>query len=123
AGGGEGAAAFAEVAGVKVVAREVPPAPAEELRNMADALRDQLGSGVVVLGSRADGKVSLVATVSKDLAARVQAGELVRRIAPIVGGRGGGRADFAQAGGKEPEKLGQALAAVAEAVRESLARP
>ncbi len=121
-GGGARSEAVTEVAGVKVIAREVPPAPAEELRNMADVLRARLGTGVVVLGSRADGKVSLVAAVSPDLASRVPAGELVRRIAPIVGGRGGGRPDFAQAGGREPEKLDEALAAVAEAVRQSLDR-
>ncbi|HEX5760966.1 MAG TPA: alanine--tRNA ligase [Thermoanaerobaculia bacterium] len=111
-----------EVDGVRVVAREVPPAPANELRNLADALRSKLGSGVVVLGSRDDGNVSLVAAVSKDLAGRVHAGELVKRVAALVGGAGGGRPDFAQAGGKAPEKLPEALAAVAEAVRGQLAK-
>jgi hypothetical protein len=64
------------------VAREVPPAPAEELRDLADLLRGKLGSGVVVLGARGDGKVSLVAAVSADLASRVHAGELVKAAAP-----------------------------------------
>ena len=110
------------VDGVRVVAREVPPAPAGELREMADALRSKLGSGVVVIGTRGEDTVSLVAAVSKDLTARVKAGELVKTLSAVVGGRGGGRADFAQAGGREPDKLPQALAAVEAAVREQLAR-
>jgi len=110
------------VDGIKIVAREVPPAPANELRDIADALRSKLGSGVVVIGTRNDGNVSLVAAVSKDLTPRIKAGELVKRLSPIVGGGGGGRPDFAQAGGKDPEKLPAALAAVQDAVREQLAR-
>jgi len=121
-----GATAAAEeermVEGIRVVAREVPPAPANEMRDMADALRSKLGSGVVVIGSRSEDNVSLVAAVTKDLTPRVKAGELVKRLSPIVGGGGGGRPDFAQAGGKQPENLPQALAAVEEAVREQLGR-
>src|SRR6185295_2622156 len=104
------------VEGIRVLAREVPSAPANELREMADALRSKLGSGVVVIGCRADRNVSVVAAVSKDLTSRVKAGELVKRLAPIVGGGGGGRPDFAQAGGKDPENLPAALAAVPAAV-------
>jgi len=110
------------VDGVRVLAREVPPAPAGELRDMADALRAKIGSGVVVIGTRGEDTVSLVAAVSKDLTARIKAGELVKTLSSVVGGRGGGRADFAQAGGREPDKLPQALAAVEAAVREQLAR-
>jgi alanyl-tRNA synthetase len=110
------------VDGVRVLAREVPIAPVDELRNMADALRSQLGSGVVVIGARGDDSVNLIAAVSKDLTGRVKAGELVKRISALVGGGGGGRADFAQAGGKEPAKLPSALAAVPGAVREQLGR-
>ena len=110
------------VDGIRVLAREVPPAPANELRDMADNLRSKLGSGVVVIGSRGDGNVSLVAAVTKDLTPRVKAGELVKRLSAIVGGGGGGRPDFAQAGGKIPEKLPAALAAAGEAVREQLGR-
>jgi alanyl-tRNA synthetase len=109
------------VEGIKVVAREVPSAPSNELREIADTLRSKIGSGVVVIGSRSDGNVSLVAAVSKDLTPRVKAGELVKRLSAIVGGGGGGRPDFAQAGGKDPEKLPTALAAVKDAVREQLA--
>jgi alanyl-tRNA synthetase len=110
------------VDGIRVLAREVPFAPANELRDMADSLRSKLGSGVVVIGARADGNVSLVAAVSKDLTGRVRAGDLVKKLSAMVGGGGGGRPDFAQAGGKEPEKLPAALAAVQDAVREQLAR-
>jgi alanyl-tRNA synthetase len=123
AGGPTGAAdEGTEVEGVRVLAREVPPAPANELRNLADALRSKLGSGVVVLGTREDANVSLVAAVTKDLAGRVHAGELVKRVAAVVGGGGGGRPDFAQAGGKVPDKLPEALASVPEAVRGQLAK-
>jgi alanyl-tRNA synthetase len=110
------------VDGVRVLAREVPAAPASELRDMADALRSKLGSGVVVIGARDDSSVSLVAAVSKDLTARIKAGDLVKTLSALVGGGGGGRPDFAQAGGKQPENLPTALAAVGEAVREQLAR-
>src|SRR6185295_16794364 len=110
-----------DVEGVRLLAREVPPAPADDLRAMADALRSKLGSGVVILGAREDGNVSLIAAVTKDLTERVRAGELVKKLSAIVGGRGGGRADFAQAGGKQPENLPAALAAAGDAVREQLA--
>src|SRR5262249_34968377 len=80
------------VEGVRVLAREVPPAPVDELRTMADALRSKLGSGVVVIGARDDASVNLIAAVSKDLTARVRAGELVKRVSALVGGGGGGRA-------------------------------
>jgi alanyl-tRNA synthetase len=120
-GGGDGAPV--EVEGVKVLAREVPPAPVNELRNMADVLRGKIGSGVVVIGTRDPeaGKVTLLAAVTDDLVGRVKAGALVRELAPLVGGGGGGRPDFAQAGGKEPDKLPDALAAVEAAVRAQLA--
>lgn len=110
-----------EVDGIRLVAREVPQAPTGELRNLADTLRDKLGSGVVVLASRSDDKVTLIATVSKDLTQRLSAGNLVKSLAGIVGGRGGGRPDFAQAGGREPGKLNELLAAVPDTVSEQLA--
>ena len=78
-------------------------------------------SGVVVLVSEADGKVSLVVSVTKDLVGKVPAGQVVRAIAPIVGGGGGGRPDFAEAGGKQPEKIDEMLAA-APGVIEKLLR-
>jgi alanyl-tRNA synthetase len=109
-----------EVAGIKVLTREVPPAPANEIRHMADVLRSRIGSGVVVLGSREDGRVSLVAALTRDVAKKLDAGKLVKTIARIVGGGGGGRRDFAQAGGDEPDRLPQALEAVPAAVEEQL---
>jgi alanyl-tRNA synthetase len=107
-----------EVAGIKLVVREVPAAPAGELRDQADLLRGRLGSGIVVLGARSDGKVSLVAAVSDDLRSVVPAGRLLKRVAAMVGGSGGGRDDFAQAGGKLPEKLAEALEQVPALVEE-----
>lgn len=110
-----------EVAGIKVLTREVPTVTVDELRNMADALRSKLGSGVVVLASHEAQRVSLVAAVTKDLSGRVHAGKLAGRIAELVGGKGGGRADFAQAGGRQPEKIPHALAAAAKLVEEQIA--
>ncbi|MDX1644661.1 MAG: alanine--tRNA ligase-related protein, partial [Thermoanaerobaculia bacterium] len=106
-----------DVDGVRVLSKEVPPAPAAELRTMADVLRSRLGSGVVVLGSRQDDKASLVIAVTEDLSDRLHAGRLAKQIAERVDGNGGGRADFAQAGGRSPEKLEEALAGVSEIVR------
>ena len=94
-----------EVHGVKMVTRRVTGLEKGALRSLADSLRDRLGSGVVVLASENDGKVALIVSVTKDLTDRVHAGNLVKAIAPIVGGRGGGRADFAQAGGKQPDRI------------------
>ncbi len=118
--GGAAADEGTEVAGIRVVAREVPQAPASEIRGMADVLRDRLGSGVVVLASRGEGAVRLVATVSRDLTDRLHAGRLAQRIAALVDGQGGGRPDFAQAGGRRPENLAAALGAVPDLVRETL---
>ena len=101
-----------EVKGVKVLARQVDQVDAKVLRDLADKLRDRLRSGVVVLGGSEGDKVLLLAAVTKDLAGRVNAGNLIKQIAPIVGGGGGGRPDFAQAGGKDPTRLPQALARV-----------
>ncbi|MCP4202903.1 MAG: alanine--tRNA ligase [bacterium] len=109
-----------EIEGVKVLAREVPAAPINEIRSMADVLKARIGSGVVVLGTREAGKVHLVAAVSQDLVERVHAGKLAGAIAAKVGGRGGGRAEFAQAGGKDPDELPKALESVPELVREQL---
>jgi alanyl-tRNA synthetase len=93
------------------------------LREVADQLRDKLKSGVVVLGGVADGKVALVAAVTQDLTSRVHAGKIIGEIAKLVGGRGGGKPDLAQAGGKSPEQLPAGLKAAAEAVRDLLTEP
>ncbi|HEX7213762.1 MAG TPA: DHHA1 domain-containing protein, partial [Methylomirabilota bacterium] len=101
------------VAGVTVLAARLDGLDPDGLRSVVDTLRDRLPSGIIVLGSAVDGKVNLVAAVSKDLAKRFAAGRLVQEIAKMVGGGGGGRPDLAQAGGKDASKLDEALAAVA----------
>jgi alanyl-tRNA synthetase len=98
-----------EVNGVKVLATQVEQVDAKVLRELADKLRDRMQSGVVVLGGSDGEKVMLLAAVTKDLVKRVNAGKLIQSIAPIVGGAGGGRPDFAQAGGKDPSNLARAL--------------
>jgi len=92
-----------------LIARRADGLDRAGLRTLADSLKDKLGSGVVVLASEADGKVSLVVSVTKDLIGKVQAGQVVKQIAPIVGGAGGGRPDFAEAGGKDPGKIADLL--------------
>jgi alanyl-tRNA synthetase len=98
-----------EVKGVKVIARRVSGLEKAALRGLSDSLRDRLGSGIVVIASENDGKVALVVSVTKDLTARIHAGRIVKEIAPIVGGGGGGRPDFAEAGGKDPSKIDELI--------------
>jgi len=105
-----------DVMGVKVLASEVEGQDAAGLRMALDNLRDKLGSGVIVLGSATEDKVFLCVGVTKDLTGRVKAGEIIKNLAPIVGGGGGGKPDMAQAGGKHPEKLPEAIAKAAEIV-------
>ena len=85
-----------------------------------DEIRDKLGQAVVVVGAVGDGKAMLVATVSKALTSKVKAGDVIRQVAQMVGGKGGGRPDMAQAGGHDVDKLPQAIASVAQVVREIL---
>ena len=99
------------VGDIRVLATQIE-GDAQALRETADKLKDRLKPCTIVLGSVADGKVSLVAMVSPDLTSRIKAGELVNFVAAQVGGKGGGRPDMAQAGGTEPEKLTSALASV-----------
>jgi alanyl-tRNA synthetase len=98
-----------DVKGVVVVAARVDGLDADGLRAVVDTVRDRLGSGVVCVGGVVDGKVSLVAAVTKDLTKRYHAGKLVQEVAKVTGGGGGGRPELAQAGGKDPAKLDQAL--------------
>ena len=98
-----------EVAGLKVLAVRTEGADQKELRSMVDDLRGKLGSGIVLLAAEQDGKVSLALGVTKDLTDRLKAGDLIRQIAGIVGGRGGGRPDFAQAGGEDAARLDEAF--------------
>ena len=101
--------AVRQVNGVAVIAGRIDGLDADGLRSVADTLRNRLGSGVVCVGSVVDGKVNLIAAVTKDLTARFQAGRLVQEVAKAVGGGGGGRPDLAQAGGKDPARLDAAL--------------
>lgn len=107
-----------EIAGIKVVAAQVEADTPKALRDAADNLRDRLGSGVAVLGAAVEGKAMLLALVTKDLTKRFHAGNLVKVLAPMVGGGGGGRPDMAQAGGQNPDGLGDALAKVPELIQE-----
>jgi alanyl-tRNA synthetase len=101
-----------EINGVKLLVSELAGVEPKMLRTMVDDLKNQLGSTVIVLATVAEGKVSLIAGVSKDVTDRVKAGELVGMVAQQVGGKGGGRPDMAQAGGTDAAALPAALASV-----------
>jgi alanyl-tRNA synthetase len=101
-----------EVKGVKVLAHRVDNLERAQLRTLVDQLRERIGSGVVVLGSASNGNVSLIVGVTKDLTSRVQAGKVIAPVAQKVGGKGGGRPDLAEAGGKDAAALDAALAGV-----------
>jgi alanyl-tRNA synthetase len=106
-----------EIAGVRVLAAKVESAGGDELRAMVDELRQRLGSAVVLLAAPADGRVALALGVTPDLKDRLRAGDLIREVAAVVGGKGGGRPDFAQAGGRDPGKLDEAFERLRELVR------
>jgi alanyl-tRNA synthetase len=108
-----------EVHGIKVLAHRVDNLERPQMRTLVDQLRDKLGSGVVVLGSASNGNVALIAAVTKDLTSRIQAGKVIGPVAQKVGGKGGGRPDMAEAGGKDAAALDSALEE-AYAVVESL---
>ncbi|WP_111412935.1 alanine--tRNA ligase [Billgrantia lactosivorans] len=112
-----------EIGGIKVLATRLEGVSAKELRGVLDQLKNKLGSGIVVLGvaDEAAGKVSLIAGVTDDLTGRVRAGELVNHVAAQVGGKGGGRADMAQAGGSDVTALSGALESVPAWVEQRLA--
>lgn len=106
-----------DVNGVKVLAAEIDGADAKALRETLDKMKDKLGSTAIVLGARENGKATLIAGVSNDLTAKIKAGDLVNFVATQCGGKGGGRADMAQAGGTLPDNLPKALASVPDWVR------
>ncbi len=106
------AASAQVIKGVKVIAAEVQNVDREGLRQLVDTLRQKLGSGVVVLGMPEDGKVALIAGVTKDLTAKVHAGKLIQALAKQIGGSGGGRPDLAEAGGKDTAALKSALLSI-----------
>ena len=113
------AASAVEVKGVKVLAQRVSGLDRNQMRSLVDTLRARLGSGVVVLGSATeDGKVALIAGVTKDLTGRIQAGKVVGALAAKVGGKGGGRPDLAEAGGSDPAQLDAAQSAAPATVGE-----
>jgi alanyl-tRNA synthetase len=103
-----------------LIARRVNGLDKGALRGLADSLRDRIKRGVVVLAAESDGKVQLVASVTKDLTDRVKAGQLVKELAPLVGGSGGGRPDFAEAGGKDASQIDAVLIAARDAVSKAL---
>ena len=104
-----------------VIVGEMPAGPDEQMRTQVDRLKQKAGSGVVVLGWAEDGKVGLLAAVTDDLVTKgMHAGKLIGQIAPVVGGKGGGRPNMAQAGGKDPAKLAEALDMARKLVREQV---
>ncbi len=110
-----------EVSGIKLLAARIDGADAKTLRDAVDRYKDKLGSGIVVLGSVDNGVVRLAAGVTKDTTDRIRAGDLIKPVAEQVGGKGGGRPDFAQAGGSNPEALDKALSSVSAWVEAQLA--
>ncbi|HVS20418.1 MAG TPA: DHHA1 domain-containing protein, partial [Pyrinomonadaceae bacterium] len=100
-----------EIAGVRVLAREASGLDAAGMRQLSDTLLARIKSGVVVLGRSNDGKASLIVRTSDDLTKKVPAGLVIKELAPIIGGKGGGKADMAEGGGNQPEKLSEALQA------------
>ena len=108
------------VKGIKLLVRELNNVEPKMLRTMVDDLKNQLGSAIIVLSTISDGKVSLIVGVTKDLTAKIKAGELISFVSQQIGGKGGGRPDMAQAGGTDVEALPAALASVDEWVESHL---
>jgi alanyl-tRNA synthetase len=121
-GGASGAEDAVDIAGIALARRKVADLDRDALRGLADALKAKIKSGVVVLASANDGKVQIVVAVTPDLTARIKAGQIVKEIAPIVGGGGGGRPDFAEAGGKDPGKIDELLERSRAVIEAMLAR-
>jgi alanyl-tRNA synthetase len=108
------------VAGIQLVCGRADNLDGKALRELADQVRDRMESGVLILGSAHGGKAGLLVAVTKDLTKRLQAGALIKQLAAMVGGGGGGRPDLAQAGGSKPEQLSEALAAAPKLITEAL---
>ncbi len=107
-----------DIDGIKVTIAEVEGMGIDEMRDTSDMLKDKMGSGIVLLGTKGEGKVNFIATATKDIVGRgFHAGNLIKEVAKIAGGGGGGRPDMAQAGGKQPEKLGEALNKAKELIK------
>ncbi len=103
-----------EAGGIKLLAVQVQVEDIKALRDLSDSLKDRIGEGVIALGAAIGGKANLLVAVTKELSSSVKAGDIIKQIAPIVGGSGGGKPELAQAGGSQPEKLDEALAAVSK---------
>jgi alanyl-tRNA synthetase len=111
---------FISIAGVKVISSEVQLDSQKTLREIGDRIRDNLSSGVAVLGGSINGKAALLAIVTADLTRRIKAGDIINKVASLVGGKGGGRPDMAQAGGPMVDKLSEAIKSVPDVVRKLL---
>ena len=110
-----------EISGIAVLVANIPNVSTDALRELADEFRQKHESGVVVLGTVTNEKPAFIAALTPDLIKRgLKAGDLIKRVAAVVGGGGGGRPDMAQAGGKDPSKLAEALDQVAPYVKENL---
>ncbi|BCS55546.1 alanine--tRNA ligase [Geobacter sp. SVR] len=114
AASGDLLAQASEVNGIKLLAVKVQVEDVKALRDLSDTLKDRIGEGVIVLGAAIGGKANLLVAVTKELSARVKAGDVIKALAPVVGGSGGGKPELAQAGGSQPEHLETALAKAAE---------
>lgn len=101
-----------DVQGIKLLAVQVQVEDIKALRDLSDTLKDQIGEGVIALGAAIGGKANLLVAVTKGLSGTIKAGDIIKQIAPLVGGSGGGKPELAQAGGSQPDKLDEALAAV-----------
>jgi alanyl-tRNA synthetase len=106
---GEILACTREILGIKVLAYALPPTDRNSLRNLADELKQKLGSGIVILGTPQEDKAALVVMVSSDISKRIPAGQIIKLVAPIMGGAGGGKPELAEAGGKDASKLSEAI--------------
>ena len=109
-----------DISGTKVLVAAIEGADNKNLRTMVDNAKNQVGSGIILIANIADGKVGLIAGVTKDLIGKVKAGDLVKMVAEQVGGKGGGRPDMAQAGGTDVEALPEALKSVRTWLEERL---
>ena len=105
-----------EIKGIRILATQVDASDVKTLRDFGDKLRDKIQSGIILIGSKAGDKAMLLCLVTRDLADRYHAGNIIKEIAPIVGGSGGGRPDMAQAGGPKSEKLAKALKKLKELI-------
>ena len=118
--GGDLATQAVDVKGIKVLATSLDGANVKTLRETVDQLKNKLGAAAVVLASSENGKVTIIAGVSKDQTSKIKAGDLANLVAEQCGGRGGGRPDMAQGGGNQPENLGKALDSVKDWVESQL---